>query len=291
MKHDGTPEWAKTYGQDRFGPFAEFDVKGVLQRMRWLPPGSFVMGSPEGEEGRYDDEVQRPVTITATDLWIADTPCTQALWTAVTGKEPSRFPTPDRPVETVSFDDVVRDFLPALEDAVPGLEARLPTEEEWEYACRAGSTTAVYPVEPQVQGAPDPWRIQGTHHAELLDPIGWYGGNSGVGFELDDGEDSSGWSEKQYPHTKAGTHPVKTKVPNAWGFYDTLGNVWEWCASFYEAGQDPRRVMDLEVRLSRVLRGGSWDAYARNCRAASRNWLAPESRWDVLGFRLARGRE
>ena len=102
----------------------------------------------------------------------------------------------------------------------------LPSEAQWEYACRAGTETALYSGNLE---------ILGERNAPALDPIAWYGGNSGVDFDLKDGHDSSDWSEKQYPHTRAGTRPVKLKRVNPWGLYDLLGNVWEWT-------QDPWHV-------------------------------------------------
>ncbi|MEO5372602.1 MAG: formylglycine-generating enzyme family protein, partial [Magnetococcus sp. DMHC-1] len=190
--------------------------QGVTQRLRRIPPGRFLMGSPEDEPGRFPDEgPQHEVTI-AKGFWLFDTPCTQALWQAVMGENPSRFKSPDRPVEQVSFEDVQK-FLEQINRKVPGLDLILPSEAWWEYACRAGTTTAL------CTGGIE---ILGERNAPALNLIAWYGGNSGQGFELAEGEDSRMWPEKQYPHTKAGSRPVKLKEPNPWGLYDMLGNVW-----------------------------------------------------------------
>src|SRR3954462_12376624 len=197
----------------------------------------------------------------------------------VMGDNPSGFRSPDRPVEQVSWEEV-QEFLRRIEERVPGLA--LPTEAQWEYACRAGTQTATYAGDLE---------ILGCNNAPLLDTIAWYSGNSGVGFELDNGVDSSSWSEKQYPHNRAGTRPVKLKAPNAWGLYDMLGNVREWCAD----GKRPYGSQDVTdpvgptwVGAYRVIRGGSWLIDARVARAAFRYDSDPANRGDFLGFRCAR---
>jgi len=274
------PAWASAWGENRFGPFVAFAVGNVEQRMRWIPPGSFWMGSPEDEPGRYEDEAQHRVTLTE-GFWLADTPCTQALWEAVTGENPSRFKSPDRPVEQVSWEDV-QAFLAQLGARLPGLAPRLPTEAEWEHACRAGTETATWA---------GPMEILGLRNAPVLDTIAWYGGNSGKDFDLEEGYDSSGWPEKQYPHTKAGTRPVAQKDPNPWGLSDMLGNVYEWCEDWYapyalEATTNPIGPAEGAVR---AIRGGSWFGYALDVRSAFRSHIPPSRRWISLGFRLARG--
>jgi formylglycine-generating enzyme required for sulfatase activity/Tfp pilus assembly protein PilF len=268
-------------GEDGFGRWATFEVDGVAQRLRWIPPGRFLMGSPEGEVGWRDNEgPQHEVELTS-GYWLAETPCTQALWQAVIGENPSRFKGPYLPVEQVSWDDC-QIFMDRINAMVPGLDARLPSEAEWEYACRGGTKTATWVGDLE---------ILGESNAPLLDPIAWYGGNSGVGFDLPFGYDSSKWPEKQFPYTKAGTRPVAKKLPNPHGLYDMLGNVWEWCKDWrgaYEANpvNDP---CGPETGSLRVLRRGSWNGNARLVRAARRIAGPPGNRSDDLGFRLARG--
>ena len=278
------PPWASEWGQDRYGVFVGFRLDGVDTRMRWIPPGRFVMGSPKEEQGRLDREGPQHVVTLTRGFWLADTPCTQALWMAVMDDNPSRFQSPDRPVEQVSWHDC-QSFLKKLGKRVPALEPRLPTEAEWEYACRADTTESSYAGEVEILGA---------NNAPLLDEIAWYGGNSGVGFELENGDDSSGWPQKQHPHTRAGTHPVAQKRVNPWGLYDMLGNVWEWCAGDmrdYAIAAEVDPAGGPTDGQHRVVRGGSWNCDARFVRAAYRFWYEPDFRIDFRGFRLARGQD
>ena len=135
------------------------------------------MGSPEDEPGRWDDEGPQHRVTLSQGYWMFDTPCTQALWSAVTGQNPSEFQHPGRPVENVSWSDV-QSFLSTLNRLVPGLDLALPTEAQWEYACRAGTASALYS---------GPIEILGDNNAPALDPIAWYGGNSSVGYDLEGG--------------------------------------------------------------------------------------------------------
>ena len=238
--------------------------------------------------GRYDNETQHLVTISQ-GFWMGETAVTQKLWTAVMGEgnNPSRFQDLLRPVEQVSWDDA-QEFIHNLNGLQPGLEMRLPTEAQWEYACRAGTTEATYA---------GPMEIHGENNAPVLDYIAWYGGNSGHEYDLDEFEDSSGWPEKQYERKKAGTRRVGTRRRNPWGLQDMLGNVWEWCADYYDTNYghglsmhsaviDPRGPAE---GTNRVLRGGSWSGYARFVRAALRDVYVPSNRGSIIGFRLARG--
>lgn len=279
LVHGHPPSWAWGWGKDRFGIFTEIRVGEVEQTMRWIPPGSFRMGSPQSEAGHWEDEgPQHRVELTQ-GFWLADTPCTQALWMEVMGENPSRFQDPPRPVEQVSWEEC-QEFCKKLNERLAGFDARLPTEAQWEHACRAGTETATWLGDLE---------ILGTCNAPLLDEVAWYSGNSGVDFDLEEGVSSADWPNKQYPHETAGTRKVGTREPNPWGLYDMLGNVFEWCWDWkggYEMGEliDPAGPEDGSRR---VLRGGSWLSHARRVRAASRRWAPPGGRrWDC-GFRLS----
>jgi formylglycine-generating enzyme required for sulfatase activity len=288
------PEWASAWGQDRYGVWVEFELLGpdgkpVVQSLRWIPPGRFLMGSPDDEpgrygadefEGRYDEGPRHQVTITC-GFWLFDTPCTQTLWQAVMGQNPSRFQSPTRPVENVTWDDA-QAFLRKINERIPDLNLTLPTEAQWEHACRAGTDTATYA---------GPLVILGARNAPALDDIAWYGGNSGIDFELDNGWDASSWPEKQYDFRHAGSHPVAQKTSNAWGLYDVLGNVWEWCQDGlrrYTADSVTDPVGPTGAGADRVLRGGSWGSLARDVRCALRYASHPGIRIDFFGFRPAR---
>ena len=286
------PDWASAFGRDRFGLYADLLIESVTQKLRWIPPGRFTMGSPDSEPGRRDPEgPQHEVTI-GTGFWLFDTPVTQALWEALMEeKNPSRFVHLERPVEQVDWHQA-GEFTERLSKRFPALAFHLPSEAEWEYACRAGTSAATYA---------GPMEILGANNAPVLDEIAWYGGNSGRNFDLDEGQDSSGWPDKQYPDDEqAGTRIVKQKRPNAFGLYDMLGNVYEWCQDewhdSYEGAPDDGSAwlgqssgQDKEGRADRVFRGGSWDLNAQYVRSAFRRRYEPSRRNFILGFRCAGG--
>ena len=255
----GMPErWAVEWGEDQHGMFMGFGVGEVVQRLRYIPPGRFLMGSPEIELGRFYDEGPQHEVELSEGYWLADTPCSQALWEAVMGQNPSAFVDPKNPVEQVSWDDC-QEFLRRLNEQVPGLHARLPSEAEWEYACRGGTSGATWVGE-----------LDGDKTAKVLYPIAWYRGNS-----------------------EGRTHPVGRKAANPFGLYDMLGNVWEWCQDWegpYSAAAqvDPTGPA---TGAERVVRGGSWIVLAGYVRAAFRLGGSPDDRVYDLGFRLARGQE
>ena len=281
----------------------------IGMRFRYIPPGTFQMGSPPDEPGRYDRETQHEVTLTR-GYWLGETEVTQGQWRQVMGNNPSEFQQcgDDCPVEQVNWYEAVA-FANGLsrragfaecyelkgcernagEDmecsevvfAGPGCTGyRLPTEAEWERAARAGTETALY-----TGGL----TLRGERTGPELDVIAWYGGNSGVSYA--GGWDCSNWKEKQKPSTTCGLHPVGQKQANAWHLEDMLGNVWEWCGD-WKGAYTTTAVRDPQGPATgsrRVLRGGSWDGHVRGVRAAYRSWDEPGDSGVNLGFRLARG--
>jgi len=222
-----------------------------------IPAGEFLMGSPGSDQDAQDDEKpQHRVQITR-PFYLGATEVTQGQYRAVMGQSPSYFKgSDDLPVENISWTDATDfcDKLSALEKGqLGGAVYRLPTEAEWEYACRGGSTT----------------RYSFGDDAARLGEFAWYDGNSG-----------------------RKTHLVGRKRPNTWNLYDMQGNVWEWCQDWYDKdyyghslGADPRGPAQA---ASRVRRGGSWDCGPRLARSAYRRRGAPGSRHNDLGFRAAR---
>ncbi len=142
------PPWAAGWDRDEFGPWVDLRVDGVSQRLRWIPPGKFWMGSPKDEEGRYSFEGQRHEETISSGFWMFDTPCTQALWEAVMGDKPSHFEGQDRPVESVSWDQC-QEFLKRLNERFEGLELKLPSEAQWEVRLSRGDGYPTLSGEPQ----------------------------------------------------------------------------------------------------------------------------------------------
>ena len=227
----------------------------------WIEPGTFMMGSPEDELGRWDDEVQHKVTLTE-GYWLGKYEVTQAQYEAIMGTNPSYTRGDNNPVEEVSWNDAMEfcKKLTAQENAAGrlpvGYEYTLPTEAQWEYACRAGTTTALNSGK----------NLSNTKQCPEMDEVGWYTYNS----------------DKK-------THPVGQKQPNAWGLYDMHGNVLEWCLDWY--GSYPTSFVKDPTGAStgkyRVYRGGAYrDSDAFSCRSASRAGNTPDFYNNNRGFRV-----
>ncbi len=125
----GAPDWASAWGEDEFGIWAAFTLGEVTQKLRWIAPGEFQMGSPIEETGRYEREGPQHKVVLSAGYWLFDTPVTQALWTTMMEENPSYFQSPDRPVEQVSWEDMQR-FLTKINSAIPELQLSLPTEAQ-----------------------------------------------------------------------------------------------------------------------------------------------------------------
>jgi formylglycine-generating enzyme required for sulfatase activity len=240
----------------------------------WVGEVCFLMGSPPGEPGRDADETQHLVVLGG-DIWFSDHEVSQAEYQAVMHANPSRFAGADLPVERVSwFDAVTYCYQRSLDEGltpaydISGLTVtwnpladgyRLPTEAEWEAACRAG-TGGAFPGGTLIE--------EGCGLDPVLDGLGWYCGNAA-----------------------ATTHAVVSKSGNSRGLLNMNGNVWEWCWDWYVAELGADVAADPEGPASgsqRVIRGGSWYHFARECRSASRAPYWPNSADDVVGFRVVR---
>ena len=238
---------------------------GVSLNLMMVPAGQFTMGSPETEPSRQDTEgPQREVTVPA--FLMGQYPVTQAQWQAVAqlpkqqdelDSEPSRFTGDNRPVETISWNEAV-EFCQRL-SAHTGKEYRLPSEAEWEYACRAGTTTPF-------------------HFGETITP------------ELANYRGSSTYSNGPKGVYREATTDVGSFPANTFGLYDTHGNVWEWCLDRWHnnydgAPTDGSAWVEGESEL-RIVRGGSWDLNPRDCRSATRDITLPGDRTFTFGFRV-----
>jgi formylglycine-generating enzyme required for sulfatase activity len=264
--------WARHLGRK-----AEETVEvagGVAMTFALVPPGKFLMGSPPSEiDGLlrqspdakrewYHDESLHVVTLTD-PFYLGKTEVTQAQFRDLTGKDPSQFKGADNPVEEVSWDEA-RDYAARLTNRRGGhLVYRLPTEAEWEYACRGGRSCSR--------------------------PFGIADGGALSSLEANfDGNYQYGGAAEG-PYLQA-TSRAGSYRPNALGLFDMHGNVWEWCADWYgpyPQGEITNPTGPAEGSL-RVMRGGSWFSHSRDCRAANRGRMEPGSRNYKLGFRLAR---
>ena len=245
---------------------AFFRVEAVdilpLPGMVWIRPGQFVMGSPKEEKDRDQDEDPLTQVLFQSGFWMGKHEVTQRQYERIMGVNPSTFKGDlSRPVEQVSWDDTEA-FCKRLTQSefvagrLPiGYVYRLPTEAEFEYACRSGTTTRFYYGDD-------------LDYSQLAD-YAWYSENS-----------------------QTTTHPVGLKKPNLWGLYDINGNVWEWCLDWYQdrhPGGSVEKPAGPPTGTARVFRGGGWDYNAASCRSAYRNNVNPARRAAYLGFRLVLG--
>jgi formylglycine-generating enzyme required for sulfatase activity/uncharacterized caspase-like protein len=237
-------------------PILKFEIgNGINLEMVYIPSGKFTMGSPPEEKGSENEHPQiKDVNISA--FYIGKYEITQAQWHAISIEDKfCKFPDNlQNPVERVSWDDA-QDFCRILSQST-GREFRLPSEAEWEYACRAGTTTTFFFGD----------------DALLLGEYAWYIDNSGDR-----------------------THPVGQKKPNSWGLYDMYGNVWEWCQDSYElygvVESDSVRKTGKPIESKNenpcyIIRGGSWNHFSQDCRSASRFHFDANRRRSFIGFRV-----
>lgn len=221
---------------------------GVSLKMVFIPPGTFTMGSSENESERPEHQV------TLSGFWMGKYPITQAQYQAIMGNNPARFKGEGRPVERVSWYDAT-EFCSRLSKEV-GESYTLPSSSQWEYACRAGTTTRFYFGD----------TISTTEQANY-----------------DNGHALWSWKET----TRVGMFP-----PNEFGLYDMYGNVWEWCLdnwhkSYYNAPADGSAWMStVQNTPRRIIRGGSWSSSAWYCRSACFSFSHPKDFSDDIGFRI-----
>lgn len=288
---------------------------GAEMSMIPVSGGSFIMGSNVIEKGRMTDEHQHKVKVP--NFFMGKYEVTQAQYLAVTGSNPSVFAAcgPTCPVTNVSWIDAIK-FCNTLSEkaglppyyTIDGSKAtanntngyRLPTEAEWEYAARATTATMVY--------AGDMNEVTPNNCPELGN-VATYSGNSCVTWTVDTAAfDCSTLTDKQMPCNKCGIHPVGEKKPNAFGLYDMIGNVWEWCFDFYGnyfpelEGQDETMETVNKTNLTseldnpqgaasgrvRVRRGGAWNTSVKICRAAKRSNKGATAKDNAIGFRVCR---
>ena len=224
-------------------------LRGLIRNMVSVSGGTFMMGANSGDSEAYDYEKPRH-SVTLSGYRIGKYEVTQREWLAVMGSNPSWFEGDNLPVERVSWDDIVNDFLPKL-NRMTGLSFRLPTEAEWEYAARGGNRSIGY-------------KYSG---GDNIGSVAWYDGNSG-----------------------STTHPVGQKQGNELGLYDMSGNVWEWCSDWhdfdYYSSSPSTNPKGPSSGSARVYRGGSWFHYARFCRVSYRSYDDPSGTFRNVGLRL-----
>ena len=237
---------------------------GVSLELTWIQPGDFLMGTNE----QASDEWPQHRVHLADGFWMGRYEVTQAQWQQVMGENPSEFQGPTHPVERVSWEDC-HGFLKQLNHQAAaqlpaGLSARLPTEAEWVYACRAGTQTAY-----------------------------WFGDDPAALSKYGNYADASetvelSWRDLQHDDRFSGTAPAGSFPPNPWGLHDMHGNVWEWCADWY--GPYPTNEVTNPVGPKngrrRIIRGGGWGVTAEDCRSANRYRFKPEVNGGNVGLRI-----
>lgn len=233
------------------GTLKTLKVNDIEYRFHYCPAGEFTMGSPASESGRGSDEgPQRKVTLDG--FWMQETEVTQAMWKAVMGSNPSQFTSSERnPVENVSWTDC-QEFVKKLNSlgvAPRGFQFRLPSEAEWEYACRAGAA--------------------GPYAGSSLDALGWYDDNSGDRTHEVGTKRANGWG-------------LYDMHGNVWEWCE------DWYDErYYEKSNNIQNPINVTQSLIRVLRGGCWNFNAGSCRSANRGAYGPTYRDYYYGFRLA----
>ena len=247
-----TNEKGTSYGEEKsfktLPVYQTISVNGVTFTMIAVEGGTFQMGATSEQGGDANSDEYPVHSVTLSDYYIGETEVTQELWEAVMGTNPSDFSgNPQRPVEYVSWYEC-KEFITNLNN-LTGMNFRLPTEAEWEYAARGGNKSQGY-------------KYSGGN---TIGNVAWYWDNSG-----------------------SATHNVKTKSPNELGTYDMSGNVWEWCEDWYGnySSGSQTNPTGPSTGSYRVLRGGSWINYAKYCRVSHRSSINPDYRFNDYGFRL-----
>lgn len=252
------PSCASSSGEDSLGFWIDVAYKNVNQRFRWINAGTFLMGSHKNEpECIQTTEAQHEVTLT-TGFWIADTTVTQLVWKTVIGNNPSRFKGNNLPVDSISWDQA-SEFLDKFNETLDQPFLTLPTEAQWEYACRAGTLT--------------PFSF-GEH----------------VTSEEVNCDGTLPYNGAKASKDRRVTVDEKLLPLNAWGIYGMHGNVWEWCQDWYVDNYEKLPDIDPKGSVSghaRSLRGGSWFYGARHCRSATRGHDSSDNPGILLdyGFR------
>lgn len=270
---DFPPPWASAWGDDSYGLWADLTVNGATQRMRWIEPSGpegFWIEPMEKESTTIRDEnihfwakqhEHEPIReVVRYGFWLADTPCTQAFWTAVVGENSSYFrevvDASERPMENVSFDTVMRKFAAYFAAMPDHAKVRLPTWVEWKYAARAGTRTAY-----------------------------WWGD------AWDSTKGNADVANKRGSGDPEGTTAVHRYRPNPWGLYDMHGNVWEWCADLWR----PHYESWPRMEDAHLVCGGSWFTPPAFARITYSEWRPVKTANRTLGFRFIlitpRGRE